>query len=203
MPAKFFPVTDSEKKQLFETLSAHLPAGYADPSFCKVLQARLPFYPEWQCFDIQKEADATAGSITLFKKNQEVVVLDWQSKTILEFNKTAPLMLSVDDIAAYVMFYFSHVRARDGRMHIISSYDDLNWREEPAPHVKKALASLIRAPHLMSWDEQNHSYEVGAHILLHNHLLECRLHVNRLGEIDVSERTLQVEDMPLLDDIAE
>ena len=203
MPTKYFPVSDHEKKALFTDVSDHMPAGYKDPSYCSVMSGTPGFYPEWTLYEIQKQEDVTSKPITLLKKDNVVKVLDWQAKTVLEFNKAAPLILSIHEIAPYVRFYFSHVRGRDGMMQVISSYDDFKWREEPAPQVKKALSSLIRPPHLISWDDTHHDYEVGAHILFQNNLFECKLHVNRHGEVDVQERTLQVENMPLLDSVVE
>ena len=199
MSDKYLPVTEDKKKALSAQLGDVLPPGYKDLSICQVLKGSPAFYPNWTCYEIQKEEDVTAKPLCVFVKNKEVVPLDWQAATLLKFNKEAPLVLSIHDITHYVRFFFSHVRVRDGSMKIVTTYDDLKWREEPANQVKKALAALIRPPHLISWDEETHSYEVGAHILFHNNLFECRLHVNRLGEIDVSERTMQVEDMPLID----
>lgn len=203
MTYKFFPLEENEKQELADKVSSNLPLGYQDLSFCKVFQAEMPFYAGWVCYEIQKEEDVTAKPITFFVKDDKVLILDWQPKTILEFNKEVPLVLSIDDISSYVLFFFSHTRARDGQMKIVTSYDDFRWREEPADTVKRALSSLLRSPYLVSWNEQERVYEVGAHILFQHNLFDCRLMVNRFGEIEITERTLQVEDMPLLDDIAE
>lgn len=205
MSDKFFPVQDNEKKaELQARLGDHLPVGYKDLSFCRVLQGTLGFYPGWTCLHIHKEENVTKQAVVIFfKEDEETVTLDWKVATILKFNQKAPLKLSIHDITPYVQFFFTNVRAKDGPMKIISLYDELKWREEPSGTVKKALASLIRPPHLISWDEENHAYEVGAHILFHNNLFECRLLVNKDGQIDVTERVLQVEDMPVLDQVAE
>lgn len=203
MPAKLFPVSEDNKKILFEDVADKMPAGYKDASYCTVMSGKPGFYPEWELYQIQKEEDVTSQPITAFKKGTDIFLLDWKAQTILEFNKTAPLILSIHEIAPYVRFYFSNVRGRDGMMEVVSAYDDFKWREEPPPQVKKALSSLIRPPHLISWDDTSHDYEIGAHILFQNNLYECRLVVNRLGEIDIQERTLQVEDMPLLDPVIE
>ncbi len=199
MSYKFYPLKDTEKKTFADMYAEKLPRGYQDLSLYKMLQAKPSFYPGWMYVTIQKEEDVTAKPITVFTKQDEIVMMDWQAATLLSFNQTAPLVLSVDNITDYLVFFFAHVRGQEGGMQIISSYDDFKWREEPVPQVKKTLSGLIRAPYLMSWDEQNRAYELGAHILFRNNLFECRIKINREGDIDVSERTLQVEDMPLLD----
>ncbi len=205
MGDKFFPVQDTgEKAELQARLESHLPVGYKDLSFCRVLQGSCNFYPGWTCVHVHKEENVTKSPVVLFfKEGEQVVTLDWQAGTILKFNQKAPLVLSIHDITHYVQFFFGNTRAKDGRMQIVSMYDELKWREEPAGTIKKALNPLIRPPYLIAWDEDSHAYEVGAHILFQNNLFECRLLVNKIGQIDVTDRILQVEDMPILDPLVE
>ncbi|MCB9963618.1 MAG: hypothetical protein H6855_01105 [Rhodospirillales bacterium] len=201
MSEKFHLLTADEKKQLSAQLGESLPFGYQDLGFCKVVRTELPFYPGWQFVQIQKNEDLSAIPVSFFYQGTEVEILDWQADTIYRLNQKIPLHLSIADISAYVLFFLSHTRTRDGQMQIISSYEDFKWREEPSTSAKKSLSALIRPPHLVSWDEANRAYELGAHILFGTELFECRLRVNRHGEIQVTDRMLQVEDVPVLESL--
>ena len=199
MSEKFLSLNDDQKKMLSASYHAHLPTGYQDLSGYKVLQTEWSFYPGWSYVEIYNPDQEEHHPLSMFFANEKVFVPDCRAASLLKFNGEAPLVVTAVNVTQYIEFFFAHVRMKDGFMRVISSYEDLNWREEPAGTTRKTLSSLIRAPHIISWDEINSSYEVGAHLLFQQHLFECRLHINRYGEIEINERQLQVEDMPLVD----
>jgi hypothetical protein len=200
---KFSALDFEEREHFLKDAGALLPPSYKTPRVSKIMKGSLSFYKGWDYFEIETEDHTEGAPVSLIRKGTEIILFDWQISTLLAFNQKAPLDLSLNNAPPYVVFFFSHVRMKDGLMRIIQSYEDLSWREDPSPTVKKTLTSLLRPVHILSWDDVQKIYELRAHILFLNNLFDCRLQVLKSGEVRIIERTLLVEGMPVLDKLIE
>lgn len=201
MSDKFHPLTPEEKECFIKAFKGSLPADFGDLSQTNILQREYDFYPEWLYIQIERKGSIRPRS--LLYKEEDICILNWQVKDLIDFNLNAPLILSINNVLEYVSFFFAHVKGPGGVMRLISHYDDLRWREEPSPQERRALNSFLRAPHLLTWDDHNKTYEVGVFFLFQQNLFQARIFVRVDGSVEIKDRTVQVEEMPVLDEMSE
>jgi hypothetical protein len=201
MSDKFFTLEPSEKKELQDLLKDQLPPGYHDLQKYDILKGHLRFYPGWWYAEMFKADGDRKTVLSALYSEEEAILLDYQSRTIYELNNKIPVKLSAGNVCEYVEFFFDHTRGPEGRMIVINNTDQFQWREEPPLAVRKALASVIHPMSVSAWDERENKFEVSAHLLFRNHLFNTLIHIDRHGRVDIQDRVLQVEDMPVMDDV--
>ena len=128
-------------------------------------------------------------------------MLDWNPQTIYTINQDIPVNLTVRNVCKYLEFFFQYTRGPEGRMVIVNNSDHFQWREEPPLTVRKTLASVIQPSMVVSWDEDENTYEVNAFLMFKNHLFNALIQIDRNGVIEILDRSVQVEDMPLINDL--
>lgn len=164
-----------------------------------IMKRPLAFYPGFTFYDVADHSTMPARRRFMVAKDQDIVVLDFTNAPIYALNTRAPLILNDDTLLDYVRFFFSFVRGRHGRFLICESVDDIQWREEPPPSARKAIAKMIE-PLKISRKDEDGDVHVMAQMMFKDALFHTHITVAPNGNIKLSQEKMLIEDIPVLDD---
>lgn len=164
-----------------------------------ILATPAPFYPGYKYLDITDHSAIPSKRLFALYKPGDCVLLDWTNRPIYALNQRLPIKLTKQNVTTYLRFFFRHVRGRHGRFVIIESLDDVVWRDDPTPSVRAAVSKMI-LPLTITIARADGSFTVGARMIFQDSLFSANAHVSPLGQVDVRDEQLLIEDMPLLED---
>jgi hypothetical protein len=171
------------------------------PETVTILSMPLSFYPGCLLLDIADYTGMPARRVfAVYREGDIVQILDWTNDPIYRLNVSAPLKTDDKTLYDYVRFFFAFVRGRHGRFHVVETIDDIAWREEPSPVVRKTLGGLIEPLKLIG-TENDGSPVLNARLLFRDSLFKARIHVGPNGQISLKDEELVVEDIPVQDDV--
>ena len=164
-----------------------------------VLTHDLSFYPGYHFTEITDHNVSPPRVACAIYKGNEVVPITWSNEPIYALNERAPIALNRDNVTAYVKFFFTYVRGRHGRFLIAENVDDIDWREDPPPAARKAIAKMLE-PVTVKEVREDGSYLLGACMMFRDSLFAADVTVGADGTVQLSKEELLVEDMPVMDD---
>lgn len=188
-----------ETEDLVGALKPHLDGSAFKADNTVIMSRPLAFYPGYTFLDIADHSQMPARRRFVLRSAHDVVVLDFTNAPIYALNARAPLKLTEDTITEYVRFFFSFVRGRHGRFLICESIDDIQWREEPPPSARKAVAKMLRPLEVVSTDVDGTTHLV-AQMMFKDTLFQTEIEVKKDGFVKLANEKLLIEDMPVLDD---
>lgn len=166
-----------------------------------VIMARdLPFYEGYKLYDMADHSHMPAARRFVVMKDGDPVILDFTNAPIYALNTSCPISLGRETVRDYVRFFFTFVRGRHGRFIIVESVDDIAWREEPPPAARKSIAKLIRPIAFHSTDKTADGFFLQAQMMFRDSLFQADIMVKPDGLVQLSNESLLIEDMPVLDD---
>lgn len=188
---------------LLEKLNSELDGSAFDSANSRIISHSLPFYNGYSLFEVSDLESNPMRIISFVCKDagtaDDIYVLNGTNEPIYRLNKLVPIFLNKDNVGSYVQFFFFYVRGRFGRFNIIENIDEINWREEPAPAGRKALARMI-APLELKDEDADGTYHLTASIIFKDSLFESDISVTEGGNVSLSNQEMLVEDIPVLDD---
>lgn len=197
----FIKTEESEARALLDAINPHLDFASFDPAKATVLEQPLRFYPGYRFLDIADYTQTPPKQAYVLYNPDHIVVLDWTHASVYELNEKAPVNLNQDTICDYARFFFAFVRGKHGRFHIVESIEEIQWKEDPPPAARKALARLLQPVTLESYDSDGDMYHLSVTFMFKDSLFKSRVHVEgSTGVLSVTDEELQVEDMPVLDE---
>ncbi len=165
-----------------------------------IMSRDLPFYEGYRFFDMADHTHMPAARRFLLMKDNDVVVMDFTNTPIYALNSKVPIKLDRDTVKDYVRFFFTFVRGRHGRFIIVETVDDIAWREEPPPAARKSISKLIKPIAFHSSDKGDGSFFMQAQMMFRDSLFQADVLVKPDGLVQLSNESLLIEDMPVLDD---
>lgn len=193
-------IDDGEAVPVIEEINQALPETKFDPQNAVLLGQNIPFYQGYKYLDITDHDSVPHRQRIVVYKPGSVIIMNWTNEPIYELNRVAPLALNDKNVGAYAKFFFAHVRGRHGRFLLIDSVDDIRWREEPPPVVRKAVANMIQPISIISRADDG-SYILQSCMVFKDALFRAKVNVSADGMVNLSDEELLIEDMPILDDI--
>jgi hypothetical protein len=188
-----------ETEDLLQILKPHLEGGEFSPEQTVIMIRPLPFYPGYTFIDIADHKTMPARRRFVIRKKDDIVVLDFTNAPIYALNARAGIELTADNLPDYVRFFFSFVRGRHGRFLITESVDDINWREEPPPTARKAVAKMLK-PLAVDATHPDGTVHFTAQMMFKDTLFEAEIDVKPDGFVKLFNEKLLIEDMPVMDD---
>ena len=187
-----------------DAVNDHIDGGAFDPVDTTIMAIDVPFYPGYRFLEISDTSLTPARKrFVIIKSDQaniisDVVVLDWTNEPIYILNQKAPIQLNADNIAEYVRFFFTYVRGKHGRFIVTENVDDINWKEDPPPQARKAIAKMLVPVELK--EEKDGNMYLEATMMFRDSLFKADVEVQPNGLVSLSNEKLLVEDMPVRDD---
>lgn len=169
------------------------------PDSAQVLSFDLPFYKDCQLIEITDHGVNPPQSSVCIVKENNVYLLDWTNAPIYNLNESVPVSLTKNNVSEFVKFFFAYVAGRHGRFLICESVDDINWKDEPAPAARKAIAQMIK-PVTITGTQKDGTIDLRANMMFKDSLFESAVHVTPQGQVSLSDEELLVENMPVVED---
>lgn len=188
----------NETKALVESLQDSFDGGDFDPASTIIMARELPFYNNSRFLDIADHRMMPPSRRFVILMKNTVTVLDFTNSPIYELNADVPIALNEKTVIDYVRFFFTFVRGRHGRFIVVESIDDIPWREEPAPTARKAVGKMISPISLIS--TENGAYHMQVHMMFKDSLFQALVDVTPDGQVKITQETLMIEDIPVIDD---
>lgn len=193
-------LSPEEVKESLINVNPHLHGADIVLDKADVVSASLDFYPNHRFLEITDRLHNPPRKRFVVHKYNDITVLDYTNTPIYELNHKAPLVLSEDNVVSYIQFFFSFVRGKHGVFQMIDGVDDIQWREDPAPNMRKSLSETIQPMALKSLDSDG-SYKVSANMIFKNALFSCVVTVTKQGLVTLSDEKVLVQDLPLFDGV--
>ncbi len=188
---------------LLEKLNTKVDGSDFSSTNSRIISHSLPFYNGYSLFEVSDlESNPVRIISFIYKENgttDDLYILDGTNEPIYLLNKLVPVFLNAENVNSYVRFFFFYVRGRFGHFNIIENVDEINWREEPAPAGRRALAKMIEPLELKNEDKDG-IYHLSASIVFKNSLFESDILVTEEGNVSLNNQEMLVEDIPVLDD---
>ena len=100
----------------------------------------------------------------------------------------------------YVRFFFTYIKGQHGRFLLVDNPDEINWKDEPPPSGRKALAKLIE-PLQITGRAADGTFDLQGSMIFKDSLFFAKISVNPGGQVTLSDEELLVEDIPVRDDV--
>ena len=188
---------------LLEKLNEKLDGSSFDSANSRIISHSLPFYNGHALYEVSDFNSSPERIISFVHEesgaSDNIYILDGTNQPIYALNKSVPVFLNQKTITFYVRFFFFYVRGRFGRFNIVENVDEINWREEPAPAGRKALAKMVKPLELKNEDNSG-AYHLSSSIIFKDSLFESDISVTEDGTVSLSNQEMLVEDIPVLDD---
>ena len=176
-------------------------AGAAfDPQKITVLSGEIPFYPGCRFFEVADHTVMPSRKVFMIQTPAGCRPLDWASSSIYALNKSVPIHLDEKNAIEYARFFFTFTRGRHGRFQIVETVDDIMWKDEPTPSVRKTMSGLIDPLRIVAMEDDG-SYVLDTRMVFRSSLFRSRVTIAPDGGISMSDEELVIEDMPVVDDI--
>mgnify|MGYP005839674983 CR=1 FL=1 len=209
----------NKSKALIKALNPVLPGADYDEKATRVTGHEYSFYPGFVTIELTEHithpprrlgmlADAdiienpqnyTDPDKAKSAFDGRVFIFDGTNEPIYKANSAVPLSLDSNCVREYIRFFFSRVRGRHGRFVIVETVDEIDWREDPPPAARRAVAKMIAPLALIGSDEDNNFY-LRACLLFKDSLFKARISVDPQGQVDITEEEIIIEEMPVFDD---
>ena len=196
----FIKLNSIETKALVQQINPSLGGLTLTLKTTVILAQDLPFYPEYRFLDITDAGNLPAIRAFVIHKQGHNVVLNWTNEPIYTLNETVPIQLNAQNVLTYAHFFFTYVRGRYGRFIIIETVDDIQWKEEPPPAARRAIAHMLEPLHIQDTTPEG-GWILGARMLFRDSLFKSLITVEPNGQVTLSGEELLIEDMPILDDV--
>ena len=201
----FKKLTKTKAKKVLDDVNPYIDGSRFEPEGSTVMAQDVTFYPEYSFLDLSDYNSHPPRKIfALYKagsndNDKHVQILNWTNVPIYEVNESAPIQLSESNILDYARFFFSYVRGRHGRFLLTETVEDIQWREDPPPAARKAVAKMIEPMKIIGQDEDG-AFHLRCCLMFKDSLFSARVKITPTGEVDISEEELVLEDMPVFDD---
>ena len=192
-------IEGDEATQLLARINPALAISPFDAGKSSVLTHPLSFYPGYTFLEIADHTQSPPKVAYAIYKDNDIVPITWNNEPIYTLNTRVPVQLSRDNIAEYVKFFFTYVRGKHGRFLIAENVDDIEWREDPPPAARKAIAKML-LPLTIKERGQDGSYKLSGCMMFRDSLFQADITVSASGAVELSNEELLVEDMPVMDD---
>lgn len=193
---------DAERAaRILAEVNPHLEPVPFNPESTTVRAKPLPFYRGYQLCELTDLSAVPAARKYAIYKAGDVNVVNWTNQTIYDANEKAPIVLTADNIHAYVRFFFNYVRGRHGRFVIVETIDDIKWQVEPPLQGRKVMQDMLEPLALIEQDKDG-VFILEAFMVFKDSLFKTRIQVRPDGLVSMSDEELKIEGMPVLQDTA-
>lgn len=196
----FIKLDATQAQSMIKTINPFLDIAF-DETKTSVMVHDLPFYKDYFLVEISSyDVHPPVIRSAVCNKDGDVNVLNWTNNVIFHLNKKVPIHLNENNMMEYIHFFFTYVKGKHGRFLVVESVDHIEWREEPAPAGRKALAKMI-SPITLKSKENDGTYVFKLCVVFKDSLFEAEAHVKPDGNITILNEELLVEDIPVADDV--
>lgn len=175
------------------------PFGGAVP---RVLTRDLPFYAGYELVEAVNQSiyPPVMRAFVRNKADKQVTLLNWTNEPVYHLNAAVPIALSDDTALAYARFFFTYIKGKHGRFLLVDSPDDIEWKDEPPPAGRKALARMIDPLALINKEADGTRILTGS-MIFKDSLFAAKIKITPDGQVTLFDEELLVEDIPVRDDV--
>lgn len=197
----FKPLDEKEAQDVVALAAPLLDGAPFGASLPRVLSRALPFYAGHSLIEIISPDAHPPVMRALVRKEgtSELTVLNWTNEPVYHLNTRVPIKLTRDTVLAYVRFFFTYIKGTHGRFLIVDNPDEIEWKDEPPPAGRKALAKMIEPLAVLRVDADG-TYQLQASMVFKDSLFAAKVAVTPAGQVTLYDEELLVEDIPVRDD---
>jgi len=199
----FIQIEHGNAAKILDYLNPLLEGSPFDPALARILSHDLKFYVGYKLVEVTDYDVNPPRRVSFIYKEEakpEIYILNGTNEPIYKLNKQAPIILDEKSVFLYARFFFHYVQGRFGRFLIVENVDEVDWKEEPDPAGKRALAKMINPLTLKPY-KAGEDFYLTASIVFKDSLFETDIHILKDGTVNLTNQELLVEDIPVLDDI--
>lgn len=197
--------TDAYQKcapEEIEALLARMNDIYPDHGFraqgLAVLRKTLGFYPGALYYDVTQADISPSRSVQIVVGKKSALILDGNLDRLHQFNLGYPLALDRNQVLDYARFFFAHVIGPHGQTVLVDTVEDINFREEPTPALRKTLNEKI-VPLTLNASLTDGGYQLRGSLLIKSTLYNAIMDIDLTGIITAQPNRVLAEVLPIND----
>ena len=163
-----------------------------------VLRKPLHFYPGSMYYDLTQADTNPVRSIQIVLGKKAGHILDGSADKLAMFNLAFPLTLDKGNVADYARFYFTHINGPHGRTIVVDTVDDIHFREEPTPALRKSLNDKI-IPLAINAALPDGGYQLRGTLLIRSALFSATIDIDMTGNVSAHAARVLADILPVGD----
>ena len=171
-----------------------------DDTYTTVKRQSVPFYAEHDFIEVTDTTKTPALVRRAIYKPGDFYILNWTNQPIYTANEKAPIIVTEDNAATYVNFFFNYVKGRHGRFVLIDGPEQINWSEAPPEKGLQALRNMIKPLAVTDIDDDG-TINLLSYMVFKDSLFRAKVVVKRDGMVSLTDEALVVEGMPIIEDV--
>ena len=200
MQDNFTKLTGTAATSVLNAVNAELTGMQFTLEQTMVMVQPLDFYPGYHVAEIADFSQQPPIRRTALYRPKRVLILDGTTAPLYMLNREGILQLGEDTVVAYAKFFLNHVRGPHGAFKVVESLDDISWREEPAPPIRKSLNELMERLRVTGKTPDG-GFVLVARLLFGDSLFAARLTVSPDGTVRFDREELLREELPVRDEV--
>lgn len=198
----FKPMADKAAQDFLRDAAPLMDGAPFGEDVPRVLSRPLPFYPGFELIEVVNQQEHPPIMRAFVRKGQsgDITALNWTNEPVYYLNEHVPIKLNDETVLSYVKFFFTYIKGKHGRFLIIDNPDEIEWKDEPPPTGRKALAKMIE-PLAVTQKQPGNGYVLMASMIFKDSLFSAKVNVAADGHVALSDEELLVEDIPVREDI--
>lgn len=193
MNTAFTQLTPAKTKAFLKRLEKADPGHNLCEDQILLLCRDLPFAPGWQRIDCEDHSDIPHRKRIFLAEADRLVPLVYTSDPLRDVFAALPLALDRDTVMDYLTLYMTALTVGGDKLRVITSVDDVAWREDLSPMVRKSLDRDLAAYPLV--DEKTDGYGVKFAAAFRQAFMIVTCSVSRQGLVTISDRAVIADDL--------
>jgi hypothetical protein len=184
-------------KKIIERINKAWVGSSFEPSKTVVHARRLSFLKNWTLVEAEDGVSIPEKKAVVLDDGQNTVPMQYDTDFIVNFLKKQNVILNQKQAQDYLHFWFEYVRSGAERFLLIEGIDDIPWREEVSPQVRKSLARTIIPVTFLNETLQGFVFKVT--VLFRDTLVECLAEIDFTGDVRLQKQSIIVENLTVID----
>lgn len=189
---------NTEEKKILERLASKVNSKIGSPIVsiknCNINAISLDFYNKFRLYTLFDTSFTPVVRYQLLDNGYDTILLDGNYECWLEANKIETPNLSLLNILDYLKLTLNSGLNCVARRSIVTSVDDIDFVKMPPIDMFNQIEEAIRPP-IVSFN--NNTFTILTCIIKGNNLYDCLIYAYQDGSIDIVDKNLILEGIPV------
>lgn len=194
------PLKKSDSKKTLKKINPLLDSCEYNEDQTSIMAVDLPFYHGYRFLSVTDHNVHPEKKHYVIDGDNDAYIINFTNELIYDLNQKLPILLTEDTVIDYVRFFLEYVVGDFGKITPAENVDDIQWKDNPPPNAKKAIAGMIAPLDILS-GTQGQDFTITGYFIFKTDLLKANLVIDKNGHITMENEEILIEEMPILDDV--
>ncbi|BDX36918.1 hypothetical protein CYCD_02730 [Tenuifilaceae bacterium CYCD] len=189
---------DVGTKKLLERLTSKvneaMQAHTAYVNDCSTQDTPLPYYSNFKLYTLFDTSYTPVVQYNLLDNGTDTIYLDGTLNAWKKANEIEKPELTISNVMDYAKMVVSSISKENIKHNIVTSIEDIDFYQMPTVEQFQLIESSIKPP-VISF--RNNSFNILACLIEGKELYDSLISVKSTGEIEISDKNLILQDIPV------